>query len=102
MPKTEEYANTSQVKSSSSRNLWLSISGALVGGLLATWLAPKMIVWYFDPPAELGFSCRAPIEWSLKRFQISQLVGIFFGGLLGLIASLTILRKKKAPELTAQ
>jgi hypothetical protein len=72
--------------------------GALLGAVLATWVAPRVIVWYFDPPAQFGFNCRAPIEWSLKRFQISQMVGIIVGGIGGLALSLTLLRRRNSED----
>jgi hypothetical protein len=68
--------------------------GAVIGAVLTTWVAPHVIVWYFDPPAQFGFNCRAPIEWSLKRFQISQMVGIVLGAIGGLTLSLTVFRGK--------
>jgi hypothetical protein len=75
--------------------------GALFGAVLTTWLAPKVIVWYFEPPAQYGFNCKAPIEWSLQHFQITQLVGIFGGALIGLTLGLTVFRRKALPETTA-
>lgn len=71
------------------------ITGALLGAVLTTWLAPKVIVWYFEPPAQYGFNCRAPIEWSLHHFQVTQIVGIVLGGLIGLLLGFTILKRKE-------
>lgn len=98
-PKLPAMANRFelQVNQKSSRTLWLVVSGALLGAVLTTWLAPKVIAWYFEPPAQYGFNCRAPIEWSLQHMQISQIVGIVVGAILGLVLGLTVFRRKAKP-----
>ena len=66
--------------------LYFALGGAIIGIALATWLAPGMIAWYFNPPVEMGgFSCTAPIQWALRRLQAAQLWGVGVGGVLGLI-----------------
>ncbi len=68
-----------------SKFTWALVLGALLGGCLSSWLAPKVIAWYFDPPAGFGISCKAPIEWALQKLQIAQLVGTVGGALLALV-----------------
>lgn len=65
--------------------VWLVPTFSLLGGFLAVWLAPKVIAWYFDPPAQFGFNCRAPIEWALAKMQYSLLAGILAGAVLGIV-----------------
>ncbi len=65
--------------------IWLVPTFSLLGGFLAVWLAPKVIAWYFDPPAQFGFNCRAPIEWALSKLQLSLIVGISMGAVLGIV-----------------
>lgn len=65
--------------------LSLTAVGALIGGLLSTWLAPKVISWYFMPPAQIGFSCADPITWALAKLQIAQAVGIAVGAVVGMM-----------------
>jgi len=74
--------------------LWPIIVGSLVGGILSTWLAPKMIAWYFTPPAQLGFNCVDPIRWALGKLQVAQSVGIVLGGVAGLTIYFWLFRKK--------
>jgi len=74
-----------------------AVLGALIGGLLATWLAPKAIAWYFDPPVSFGVTCKAPIEWALRRLQWSQLIGIIAGGTAGLVLYFLVFKRKKEP-----
>ncbi|MEO5668526.1 MAG: hypothetical protein ABIR96_10740 [Bdellovibrionota bacterium] len=73
---------------------WIGI-GALLGALVASWLAPKGIAWYFDPPVNIGVNCKAATEWSMSRLLIAQ----FWGLVIGTVASLaiaTLLRKRRA------
>lgn len=77
--------------------LWALLIGAVVGEVLMLWLAPKYIVWYFDPPVEMGFSCREPIDWALSRLQVAQIVGIVGGGLVGIV-TLFFVRRRLAPK----
>lgn len=69
------------------RNLALAMTilGALVGGLLSSWLAPKMIVWYFTPPAQMGLNCSDPITWALGKMQLALALGIVCGGIVGIV-----------------
>ncbi len=67
---------------------------AAVGGfichLLATWLAPSGIAWYFDPPANIGVSCSPAVGWALSRFRTIQFIAFGVGipiGILGLMAT---------------
>jgi hypothetical protein len=65
------------------------LASILVGGavveILVSWLAPRSIVWYFQPPVQTEFSCTEPIGWALARMQTVQLIGLVFGALLGVI-----------------
>jgi len=79
------------------RNVWWSVSGAVVMVTLITWFGPTLISWWFTPPVDTLFNCKGPIEWSLKRFQMAQLVGLLLGLLLGFVASFAI--KPKAKQL---
>lgn len=76
------------------------VVGAFFGGALATWLAPKVIAWYWTPPVEYGINCKAPIVWGLERFQISQVVGVLGGGLVAMILYLFFKSKRNRPSQT--
>ena len=73
------------MKQKSHALLWFTASCALLGALLSTWLAPKCIAWYFDPPAQFGVSCVGPIEWAMSRLRAAQVMGIIIGGVAGLL-----------------
>lgn len=63
----------------------VAILGALVGTLLSSWLGPKLIAWYFNPPVSFGVTCTEPVKWAMARLQTTQLVGTLVGGVLGII-----------------
>jgi hypothetical protein len=73
-------------------------AGGFVGAGLASWFAPRMIAWWFEPPVPLGFSCKLPIEYALRRLQIAQLVGFGFGGLVGLLFYRLVVKKRGVSE----
>lgn len=60
------------------------ITGSLITGAVTSFLAPKVIAWWFEPPVALGFSCRISIEYALRRLQWAQGIGLGVGALLGL------------------
>jgi len=69
--------------------------GALLGALLASWLAPKGIAWYFDPPVNIGVNCREATEWSMSRLLIAQFWGLI-AGVVGSLGVATLFRRKRA------
>jgi len=68
-------------------NTFLSCTffGALVGALISSWLAPKGIAWYFDPPVDMGINCKSATEWSMSRLLIFQAIGTAFGVISGML-----------------
>ncbi len=79
-------------RSRSYAGLWLTAVGALIGGVLSTWLAPKMIAWYFTPPAQMGFNCVDPINWALHKMLVAQLSGIGVGAICGVAFYFTVFK----------
>jgi hypothetical protein len=71
----------------------------LLGGVVAGWVAPKMIGWYFTPPVNIGINCTAPIDWALSHFQMAEMAGIIIGAIVGLVIFI-LFRKSRRPELT--
>ena len=82
------------MKQKSHSMLWFMASFALVGALLSTWLAPKVISWYFNPPAQFGVNCVGPIEWAMNRFCNAQIAGIVIGGIVGFLLFHSFFRKR--------
>lgn len=69
--------------------------GALGGGLVSTWLAPKVISWYFMPPAQMGFNCAEPISWALAKLQVAQAFGIIAGAVTGAVLYFVLTKRRK-------
>lgn len=77
----------------------LSVLGLVGGHLLATWVGPSLLSWWFEPPVQLGFNCTEPIRWAMQRLITLQLVGSVIGLVFGFLLSLLFFaRKKKVPE----
>lgn len=70
--------------------------GALLGGALTSWLAPKMIAWYFDPPVDIGVNCRAATEWSMRNLQRAQLFGILVGAAISIALAVYLEKRNLA------
>lgn len=68
--------------------------GALGGGGLSAWVSPKLISWYFNPPAEMGFNCMKPIVWALYRMQWALVVGIIIGAVVALFLYYFVFRRR--------
>lgn len=78
--------------------MWCTVLGALIGGILSITLAPRAIAWYFNPPAQLGFSCNEPIKWALGKLQTAQLAGAIGGAVLGLLIYFATRRRTHAQK----
>ena len=66
---------------------------ALLGAVLASWVAPKAISWYFDPPVNIGVNCREATVWSMHKLQVAQLVGLILGAIAGLVGAVAWVRR---------
>ncbi len=75
--------------------LWAMLIGAAVGELVIGWLGPKLILWYFDPPVHTGCTCTEAVGWALARLQMTQLVGLGVGAILGALI-LGLMRRRRA------
>jgi len=61
------------------KNFNYAFIGGLVGLVLATWLAPKMITSLFTPPVEFGDTCAPTGMWLMEKLIICQAMGLLFG-----------------------
>lgn len=63
--------------------MWFVFLGVAVGGALTSYIAPKAIAWYFEPPVIAGnITCRPSIEWALERLQWAQVLGSAAGAVV--------------------
>ncbi len=72
--------------------IWMRamVGGGLIGGMITSWAAPRLIAWWFEPPVPLGFSCRTPIEYALQRLQWAQFGGVTSGAVIAVLVWLII------------
>lgn len=70
-------------------------SFGLLGCIAAALISPRVIIWYWNPPADMGFNCVKPIQWSLQRFQMAEVGGLIAGLFLGLFVFLALRRRKE-------
>ncbi len=64
----------------------VGLIGAVVFGILSTWLGPKMIGWYVTPadqPALL--TCQAAVVGAMARLVHLQIIGTAIGFAVGLL-----------------
>jgi len=78
--------------------LWFVSFGGLLGAALTSWLAPKLIAWYFDPPVNIGVNCKEATQWSMAKLQTAQFIGLASGAVFGLVLWLTMRKKNKSVE----
>lgn len=72
------------------------VLGAIIGSAMASWLAPKGIAWYFDPPVDIGVNCKSATEWAMNKLRFLQIVGLGAGGVVGLIFAFMLRRRRNA------
>jgi NhaP-type Na+/H+ or K+/H+ antiporter len=65
------------------------LSFALVFGILATWLGPKVIAYWYAPPVPAGaataFHCTDAVTWAMRKLVWTQIVGSAAGAAVGLV-----------------
>lgn len=72
--------------------------GALVGIVLTTWLGPRVLTWWFTPPAGVMLTnASEAVRWGMDRLVSAQLVSLLIGAVLGLVAGVLLRRKTETP-----
>jgi hypothetical protein len=72
--------------------------GALIGTILTTWIGPRVIAWYFDPPTSIGVSCKSATEWAMNSMRWTQIWGLLLGTVAGGIVALFFKKKTVQPK----
>jgi apolipoprotein N-acyltransferase len=63
--------------------------GALAGIVLTTWFGPRILTWWFTPPAGVMLTnASEAVRWGMDRLVHAQLISLLVGALLGLVAGL--------------
>jgi ABC-type nitrate/sulfonate/bicarbonate transport system permease component len=73
---------------------------ALVFGILATWLGPRMITYWYAPPVAAGaaaaFNCTEAVQWAMTKLIWTQLIGTGIGLIVGLVLGV-LMGGRRAP-----
>src|SRR2546428_12993749 len=73
---------------------------ALIFGILSTWLAPKMITYWYAPPvpagASVAFNCTDAVAWAMRKLVWTQLIGSLGGAAIGVVIGILLVRRKPA------
>src|SRR5712675_3147828 len=81
-----------------------SLVCALVFGLRATWLGPKMISYWYAPPVAAGaaaaFNCTEAVNWAMNKLVLTQVFGSVIGVAVGIVLGLFMGRKPVPPPAT--
>lgn len=78
---------------------WAVISSA-VALLLTTWLAPKTITWWFQPPVPTPVSCNDAVLWGTNKLVEAQFTSVLIGLVAGAVLAF-VFRKKGQPAAAA-
>jgi NhaP-type Na+/H+ or K+/H+ antiporter len=79
---------------------------ALIFGIFASWLGPKMISYWYAPPVPSGmasaFNCTDAVAWAMNRLVWTQVIGSVVGALIGVVVGVLLSRgKPAAPAVNA-
>ncbi len=77
--------------------VWFALFGGFFAASIVSWVAPGAIAWYFKPPAQVEFSCEAPIRWALEKLRLTQFVGLGVGLLGGFFIRFAFRKRKDQP-----
>ena len=69
--------------------------GAVLGTLLFTWLGPKMLGLWFQPPVNIGIDCHTAIQWAMNKLIVVQIVGLAVGIALGVVLAIAFRGRKE-------
>ena len=60
-----------------------ALACALFFGILASWLGPKMIAYWYAPPVPAGaataFNCTDAVTWAMTKLVWTQIIGSLGG-----------------------
>jgi ABC-type phosphate/phosphonate transport system permease subunit len=66
-------------------------------GVLATWLGPKMIAYWYAPPVPNAFNCTNEVVYAMHRLVATQLIGTAIGLVIGVFLGIALRRKHPEP-----
>lgn len=55
------------------------ILGGILGLIITSIVAPKLIIWYYTPPSQIPFNCKPSMEWAFDILNKAQVIGVLVG-----------------------
>ena len=78
-----------------------ALVSALILGLLATWLGPRVISYWYTPPVAAGaaaaFNCTEAVDWAMHKLVLTQILGTVIGLAVGTAFGIAMRRKALPP-----
>jgi hypothetical protein len=82
------------------RMTYFTLAGGLICTLIFTWIGPKTIMWWFQPPVALPIDCTNALHWAMGLLIKIQLVGLAVGMVSGIVLGFVFKRTKDEKENT--
>lgn len=82
--------------SSGKRTLLELLAGAVIGFVAWSFVGPKVISWWYEPPASEALSCASSVTLALKQFVWMQLVITLIGAVVVALFMFLVRRKLKS------
>ncbi len=79
------------------RALGFGAVGLLAGIVLSVWLAPRLVGWWYRPPASSAQLCAESVRLVMAGLVAAQVGICTVGALLGLILGLVLRRRRRPP-----
>lgn len=87
------------------RTVIVALVCALLCGILASWLGPQLIAYWYAPPVPSGaasaFNCTDAVTWAMHKLVWTQVIGVVVGGVLGLVIGALLGRRRTPPPAAA-
>lgn len=78
-----------------------ALSGAAVAVVAASVVAPSVFHLLFTPPVSFGTHCEPAVDWALRNFRNTQLVGLLVGAVAGPVVAALVRKRFAVSKETA-
>jgi hypothetical protein len=80
------------------RILTWTFAGALVGIIITTWVGPRVLTWWFTPPAGVMLTnASEAVRWGMDRLVHAQIISLLVGAIIGLVLGMAVRRRADVP-----
>src|SRR5688572_19616637 len=84
--------------------LIMILLGISVTTAITSWFAPRLIMWWYDSPAQTPISaaCAPAIDHAIRVLQSAQLMSLGVGAVLGLFLAIQFRKKPQSNPLNTR